>query len=45
LREDVELAVDSVTGFDVNESRIRAEMRALLAVTTPSAVVSVDLTP
>jgi HK97 family phage major capsid protein len=45
LREDVELAVDSITGFNVNESRIRAEMRAMLAVTAPNAIVSADLTP
>lgn len=43
LREDVELAVDSLTHFDSNESRIRSELRALLAVTTPNAVVAVDV--
>jgi hypothetical protein len=44
LREDVELAVDSISGFQVNESRVRAEMRAMLAITTPNAIVSADLT-
>jgi hypothetical protein len=44
LREDVELSVDSITGFDTNTSRVRAEMRALLAVNAPAAVVAADVT-
>lgn len=43
LRQDVELSVDTISGFTTNESRVRAEMRALLAVTTPNAVVSADV--
>lgn len=43
LREDVEFAVDGISGFNINESRIRAELRALLAVTCPNAVVIADI--
>lgn len=44
VREGVNLVVDPITGFDTNDSRIRAETRVLLALTAPGSIVEADLT-